>query len=30
VALINEEGAVVARHIGGGDAATWEGLAGQL
>jgi hypothetical protein len=26
VAVLDESGAVVARHIGGGDAATWEAL----
>ena len=26
----DENGVVVARHIGGGDAATWEALAEQL
>jgi hypothetical protein len=30
VAVLDEEGAVVARHIGGGDAATWEALADAL
>jgi hypothetical protein len=27
VAVLDENGAVVARHIGGGDAETWEALA---
>jgi len=30
VAVLNEDGAVVARHIGGGDAEIWEALAAQL
>jgi peroxiredoxin len=30
VAVLDEEGRVVARHIGGGDAETWEGLAEDL
>jgi hypothetical protein len=30
VAVLDEDGAVVARHIGGGDAETWEALAGEL
>ena len=30
VAVLDENGVVVARHIGGGDAATWEALAGEL
>jgi cytochrome c biogenesis protein CcmG/thiol:disulfide interchange protein DsbE len=30
VVVLDEDGAVVARHIGGGDAATWEALAGEL
>lgn len=30
VAVLDENGAVVARHIGGGDAATWEALADGL
>ena len=30
VAVLDENGAVVARHIGGGDAATWEALAAEL
>jgi peroxiredoxin len=27
VAVLDESGVVVARHIGGGDPATWEALA---
>jgi peroxiredoxin len=30
VAVLDENGQVVARHIGGGDDATWEALAGEL
>ncbi len=30
VAVLDENGVVVARHIGGGDAATWEALAEEL
>jgi hypothetical protein len=30
VAVLDEHGVVVARHIGGGDAATWEALAKDL
>ena len=30
VAVLDENGAVVARHVGGGDSATWEALAGEL
>jgi len=30
VALLDENGVVVARHIGGGDEATWEALADEL
>jgi hypothetical protein len=30
VAVLDENGLVVARHIGGGDAETWEALADEL
>ena len=30
VAVLDKQGVVVARHIGGGDAATWEALADEL
>jgi hypothetical protein len=30
VAAIDEEGRVVARHVGGGDRETWEALAAEL
>ena len=30
VAVLDAEGRVVARHIGGGDAETWEALAAGL
>ena len=30
VAVLDENGQVAARHIGGGDEATWEALAGDL
>jgi hypothetical protein len=30
VAVLDEDGIVVARHIGGGDEQTWEELAGGL
>jgi Redoxin len=30
VAVLDENGEVVARHLGGGDAETWEALAGEL
>ena len=30
VAVLDERGGIVARHIGGGDAETWEGLAEDL
>ena len=30
VAVLDENGIVVARHVGGGDAATWEALADEL
>jgi peroxiredoxin len=30
VAVLDENGVVVARHIGGGDPETWEALAGEL
>ena len=30
VAVIDENGLIVARHIGGGDAATWEALVDEL
>lgn len=30
VAVLDEDGVVIARHIGGGDAPTWEGLAADL
>jgi cytochrome c biogenesis protein CcmG/thiol:disulfide interchange protein DsbE len=30
VAVLDENGVVVARHIGGGDTATWEALAAEL
>jgi redoxin len=30
VAVLDEAGVVVARHIGGGDAATWAALAVKL
>jgi hypothetical protein len=30
VAVIDETGAVVARHIGGGDAETWDALTDEL
>jgi cytochrome c biogenesis protein CcmG/thiol:disulfide interchange protein DsbE len=30
VAVLDENGVVVARHIGGGDEATWEALADEL
>jgi hypothetical protein len=30
VAVLDENGVVVARHIGGGDAETWEALASGL
>jgi len=30
VAVLDETGVVVARHIGGGNAATWQALAGKL
>jgi hypothetical protein len=30
VAVLDENGVIVARHIGGGDAETWEALAEEL
>ena len=30
VAVLDEDGEVVARHIGGGDAETWAALADEL
>jgi hypothetical protein len=30
VAVLDENGVVVARHIGGGDAEIWEALADEL
>jgi cytochrome c biogenesis protein CcmG, thiol:disulfide interchange protein DsbE len=30
IALLDENGVVVARHVGGGDEATWEALAADL
>jgi cytochrome c biogenesis protein CcmG, thiol:disulfide interchange protein DsbE len=30
VAVLDENGVVVARHIGGGDEATWDALADEL
>jgi hypothetical protein len=30
VAVLDENGVIVARHIGAGDAATWEALADEL
>jgi hypothetical protein len=30
VAVLDENGVVVARHIGGGDQGAWEALADQL
>jgi hypothetical protein len=30
VAVLDEKGAVVSRHVGGGDAETWEELGGEL
>jgi Redoxin len=30
VAVLDENGEVVARHLGGGDAETWEALTGEL
>ena len=30
VAVLDENGVIVARHIGSGDAATWESLADEL
>jgi peroxiredoxin len=30
VAVLDANGVIVARHIGGGDAGTWEGLADEL
>jgi hypothetical protein len=30
VAVLDENGVVVARHIGGGDDAVWEALAEEL
>jgi hypothetical protein len=30
VAVLDENGVIVARHIGGGDAETWEALADEL
>jgi hypothetical protein len=30
VAVLDENGVIVARHIGGGDAETWEALAAEL
>ncbi|MGH3004455.1 MAG: TlpA family protein disulfide reductase [Gaiellaceae bacterium] len=30
VAVLDERGAVIARHIGGGDATIWEALADEL
>ena len=30
IAVLDENGVVVARHVGGGDEATWEALAEDL
>jgi hypothetical protein len=30
VAVLDERGVIVARHIGGGDAETWEALAAEF
>jgi cytochrome c biogenesis protein CcmG, thiol:disulfide interchange protein DsbE len=30
VAVLDENGVIVARHVGGGDEATWEALAQEL
>ena len=30
VAVLDENGVIVARHIGGGNAEIWEALAGEL
>ena len=30
VAVLDENGVIVARHIGGGDVETWETLADEL
>ena len=30
IAVLDENGVVVARHVGGGDEATWEALAAEL
>ena len=30
VAVLDEDGVIVARHIGAGDTATWEALADEL
>jgi Redoxin len=30
IAVLNEDGVVVARHVGGGDSETWEALGEML
>ncbi len=30
IAVLDEDGVVVARHVGGGDEATWEALVREL